>query len=47
MWPRLAPVSGQLAGSLVLLFDVDEDAGSFSGAGAYFEGASASGRVDG
>jgi succinyl-diaminopimelate desuccinylase len=35
---RLVPVSGQLAGSLVLMFDVDEHTGRFGGARAYFEG---------
>ena len=35
---RLVPVSGQLAGSLVLLFDADEHTGGFGGARAYFEG---------
>src|SRR5213078_3265730 len=44
---RLLPVSDQLAGSLVLLFDVDEHTGRFGGARAYFEGADAPDRVDG
>ncbi len=44
---RLVPVSGQLAGSLVLLFDVDEHTGGFGGARAYFEGPGAPGRIDG
>ena len=44
---RLLPVSGQLAGSLVLLFDVDEHTGGFGGARAYFDGADAPDRVDG
>jgi succinyl-diaminopimelate desuccinylase len=44
---RLLPVSDQLAGSLVLLLDVDEHTGHFGGARAYFEGADAPDRVDG
>jgi succinyl-diaminopimelate desuccinylase len=44
---RLVPVSGRLAGSLVLLFDVDEHTGGFGGARAYFEGPGAPGRADG
>jgi succinyl-diaminopimelate desuccinylase len=44
---RLVPVGGQLAGSLVLLFDADEHTGGFGGARAYFEGPGAPGRVDG
>jgi succinyl-diaminopimelate desuccinylase len=44
---RLLPVSDQLAGSLVLLFDVDEHTGGFGGARAYFEGADPPDRVDG
>jgi succinyl-diaminopimelate desuccinylase len=44
---RLLPVSDQLAGSLVVLFDVDEHTGHFGGARAYFEGADAPDRVDG
>jgi succinyl-diaminopimelate desuccinylase len=44
---RLVPVCGQLAGSMVLLFDVDEHTGGFGGARAYFEGPGASGRADG
>ena len=43
---RLLPVS-QLAGSLVLLFDVDEHTGGFGGARAYFDGTDAPDRVDG
>ena len=35
---RLAPISDELRGSLVLLFDVDEHTGSFGGARRYFEG---------
>lgn len=44
---RLLQVSNQLAGNLVLLFDVDEHTGHFGGAKAYFEGSDAPGRVDG
>jgi succinyl-diaminopimelate desuccinylase len=44
---RIVPAVGQLAGSLVLLFDVDEHTGGFGGARAYFEGPGAPGRVDG
>ena len=44
---RLLPVSDRLAGSLVLLFDVDEHTGHFGGARAYFAGADAPDRVDG
>jgi succinyl-diaminopimelate desuccinylase len=44
---RLVPAVGHLAGSLVLLFDVDEHTGGFGGARAYFEGPGAPGRVDG
>jgi succinyl-diaminopimelate desuccinylase len=44
---RLLPASRQLAGSLVLLFDVDEHTGGFGGARAYFEGPGGPGRVDG
>ena len=40
-------ISDQLAGSLVLLFDVDEHTGHFGGARAYFEGPGAPERVDG
>lgn len=40
-------VAGGFAGSLVLLFDVDEHTGGFGGAKAYFEGQDAPGRVDG
>jgi succinyl-diaminopimelate desuccinylase len=39
--------SDELAGSLVLLFDVDEHTGHFGGAKAYFPGAGAPERVDG
>ncbi|MGH3899732.1 MAG: M20 family metallopeptidase [Pseudonocardiaceae bacterium] len=35
---RLATITGQLRGSLVLLFDVDEHTGGFGGAKRYFEG---------
>jgi succinyl-diaminopimelate desuccinylase len=44
---RLVPAVGQLAGSLVLLFDADEHTGGFGGARAYFEGPGAPGRMDG
>lgn len=44
---RLAPVRDQLAGSLVVLSDVDEHTGQFGGARAYFEGADARDSVDG
>jgi len=44
---HLLPVSDRLAGSLVLLFDVDEHTGHFRGAWAYFQGADVPGRVDG
>lgn len=44
---RLLPVSDQLAGSLVILFDVDEHTGHFEGARAYFEGAEWPDSVDG
>src|SRR5262249_11419552 len=44
---RLVPVRGQLAGSLVLLFDADEHTGRFGGARAYFEGPGAPGRIGG
>jgi succinyl-diaminopimelate desuccinylase len=44
---HLLPASDQLAGSLVLLFDVDEHTGHFGGARAYFEGPGAPDRVDG
>jgi len=46
---RRPPAAGcdQLAGSLVLLFDVDEHTGHFGGARAYFGGAGAPDRVDG
>lgn len=40
-------ISDQLAGSLVLLLDVDEHTGRFGGARAYFEGPGAPERVDG
>ena len=42
---RLA--GARLAGSLVLLFDLDEHTGSFGGARAYFEGTGGPDRVDG
>jgi succinyl-diaminopimelate desuccinylase len=38
---RLATVTDQLRGSLVLLFDVDEHTGGFGGAKRYFEGSDA------
>jgi len=44
---RLLPARDQLAGSLVLLFDVDEHTGGFGGARAYFDGTDAPDRVDG
>ena len=44
---RLVLISDRMAGSLVLLFDVDEHTGDFGGARAYFEGPDAPGRVDG
>jgi succinyl-diaminopimelate desuccinylase len=44
---RLVPVAHQLAGSLVLLFDVDEHTGGFAGARTYFEGPGGPGRIDG
>ncbi len=44
---RLLPISDQLAGSLVLLLDVDEHTGNFGGARTYFEGPGAPERVDG
>src|SRR6266700_2361384 len=37
----------RLAGSLVLLFDIDEHTGRFGGARAYFEGPGSPGSVDG
>ncbi len=37
----------KLAGSLVLLFDIDEHTGRFGGARAYFEGPGSPGSVDG
>jgi succinyl-diaminopimelate desuccinylase len=40
-------IAGRLAGSLVLLFDVDEHTGVFGGAKAYFEGPGGPDRVDG
>ncbi len=43
---RLQQTAGQWAGSVVLLFDVDEHTGAFGGAKAYFED-DARGRVDG
>ena len=39
--------TADLAGSLTLLFDVDEHTGAFGGARAYFEGPGAPDRVDG
>jgi succinyl-diaminopimelate desuccinylase len=44
---RLLLVGQHLAGSLALLFDVDEHIGRFGGARAYFEGPGAPGSVDG
>lgn len=44
---RFRSTPGQMRGSVVLLFDVDEHTGSFGGAKAYFEGAGAPSRVDG
>ncbi len=44
---RLLLISDRMAGSLVLLFDVDEHTGDFGGARAYFEGPNAPRRVDG
>lgn len=44
---RLRDMAGEAAGSLVLLFDVDEHTGGFGGAKSYFGGSNASGRVDG
>jgi len=44
---RLLPVGRQLAGSLVLPFDVDEHTGGFGGARAYFEGPGGPDRIDG
>jgi succinyl-diaminopimelate desuccinylase len=44
---RLRDTAGGLAGSVVLLFDVDEHTGGFGGAKAYFEGAAATRRADG
>jgi succinyl-diaminopimelate desuccinylase len=44
---RLSLVSGQLAGTLALLFDVDEHTGNFGGARTYFENPGPPGRVDG
>jgi succinyl-diaminopimelate desuccinylase len=44
---RLRDMAGGFAGSVVLLFDVDEHTGGFGGARAYFEGPGAAGRVDG
>jgi succinyl-diaminopimelate desuccinylase len=38
---RLAPVTDQLHGNLVLLFDLDEHTGGFGGAKQYFEGPNA------
>lgn len=44
---RLADMTGQMHGSLVLLFDVDEHTGGFGGARRYFEGSGAPGDVAG
>jgi succinyl-diaminopimelate desuccinylase len=44
---RLHDMAGGFAGSVVLLFDVDEHSGGFGGAKAYFEGPGAPDRVDG
>jgi succinyl-diaminopimelate desuccinylase len=44
---RLRDIAGGFAGTVVLLFDVDEHTGGFGGAKAYFEGPGAAGRVDG
>jgi succinyl-diaminopimelate desuccinylase len=44
---RLVPAARQLAGSVVLLFDVDEHTGRFGGARACFEDPGAAGRVAG
>jgi succinyl-diaminopimelate desuccinylase len=44
---RCRDIAGSLAGSLVLLFDVDEHTGVFGGARAYFEGPGGPDRVDG
>jgi succinyl-diaminopimelate desuccinylase len=44
---RLVGMTGQLHGSLVLLFDVDEHTGGFGGARRYFEGPGAPGDVAG
>ena len=43
----LLPAGDQLAGSVVLLFDVDEHTGRFGGARAYFEGTDAPDNVGG
>lgn len=44
---RHRQIADRLAGSLVLLFDVDEHTGAFGGARAYFEGPGGPDRVDG
>jgi succinyl-diaminopimelate desuccinylase len=44
---RLAAIPDHLAGSLLLLFDVDEHTGGFGGARRYFEGPAAPGDVAG
>jgi succinyl-diaminopimelate desuccinylase len=44
---RLSLISDQLAGTLTLLFDVDEHTGNFGGARGYFENPHPPGRVDG
>lgn len=44
---RLQDMNRGFAGSVVLLFDVDEHTGGFGGAKAYFEGTGAPDRVDG
>jgi succinyl-diaminopimelate desuccinylase len=44
---RLLPAGDRLAGSLVLLFDIDEHTGCFGGAPAYFEGTDAPDNVGG
>jgi succinyl-diaminopimelate desuccinylase len=44
---HLQTIAGGLAGTVVLLYDVDEHTGGFGGANAYFEGPDAPERVDG
>jgi succinyl-diaminopimelate desuccinylase len=44
---RLTDIAGEMHGSLVLLFDVDEHTGGFGGARRYFEGSGARGDVAG